>query len=951
MTTELNNRKIAYLTVDGWGVVSALDYFVGAVDINATSGLGTLQMTGSSVLTSSQIGSTVYFSQSAPTSLEVFGTLLSASANGSTVQVQFNPDQIDSTYNGFATGSTRIEDHYKLSTGIPDYVTGEDARSRWFTGITSFTPTIGTEIKPLGGVSSVDGFSINHNTFYETGFAKTRFDVLGEIISGTITKAFIPLDTQETEFAVTGDVTPWAGSYNDGVRPPTAGLYEPVFMGSEAMMVTSSSDVFHPVGTIVGVKRGLLGTDREVHSVGSIMIDGFTTPLGRRGTFYIGEKNDESQFDAEQAYSGLIGGLQFANGVSEQTISISSNTFETWANSVILRQPPKAEWEDGWGNTILAQQYNPASKWRWIKAGDACFRLKGDPEQIGYDTDPLSGHLTYRYDVDVELNGDQGINAIAVDTLSVEDYSKLNDPNRPEVDQWGNDPDIQGLSELIQFPGGLPAIITHWTSFNTTSGYGGEAFWGVARYPLRQDQEEIQLAHVFEGDDSGLFSYSTPEFSPPGQPQYPSERLITCSPIDALLQIITTQNGDGKNTITYNGTEYNFDKLPSELGLGLTQDDIDVDSFFDIGFRMVAGNLNVINAHIAAEDVEKMKKWIEENLLQPFFLALVTDSRGKLKLIDVTDASWNSDLVEITNTDLYRQAGDVLEVEYAYSSENLLDQVAYEVIRPWISPTSPDHEDKIFIQSVNDGISNLFQKVSENPKVIKPKVGVVFEDEASEKAFAQRAAALIANYRSIVPKLSIPVSRDLDVSVGDKVLINIANLPMNRGAWQRDAQSAIGLITSIAQDITSWINRLEVVLIDTNPSLSEKRKWSAAATVDSKTSNTEFTVSTSDFTPDTEWAPFEDDVDAFSEDDYVILIDVNGVILSVDGSGDPQPRQITDITGNVITIDAAFSDASSSAIDPVGHYIIHGAESLQPTLTQGKFMWSNHPLAYKWELL
>ena len=318
---------IIFLRLHGWGVVSSEDtQVIDCASTNNSTGVASLYITSIATINADEIGSEVFIS-GVTGLVDGFYTLTNFTVGGpspglDTIEIKGDPDLFSLVPGGgiYIGSAIRIEDHYKICNRIPDFVTGTSAQSRWYLNLIDITPTLSSQVNVRGGVSKIDGVTITHNFIFEE-LDRIRFKVLNEDDS-IRTSGFIYFNPAQTSNIEVENGIPYLDSYANPNTPPTLGLYEPTWWGSECIRTDSSSG---SGPYTLSMTRGLLRTELSVHPYGQLFFQGMTTPVGKVADVFIGLRNLESYYDFSLISNGPITNMDYGSGVIEQTLEISSD--------------------------------------------------------------------------------------------------------------------------------------------------------------------------------------------------------------------------------------------------------------------------------------------------------------------------------------------------------------------------------------------------------------------------------------------------------------------------------------------------------------------------------------------------------------------------------------------------------------------------------------------------
>lgn len=628
---------------------------------------------------------------------------------------------------GATTGTITIEDFYKFSNGIPDFVTGESARSRWLEIISEdgISSTIGQKIGVRGGVASFDGFSIGLNFVDDSelsaanvtadttqrinAFRRIARSVAVQLPDSTgasvITSGSIAYDTSTITKKRTTDLPVAYISTNSTYN------FVPAVIDREAIIITGSASPGSDSRDL-SCRRGVLGTGNgsvgSFHTGNSIVYSGIQTALGATcrvksipvdATAYDFKfVSSENQItDEGLIYRGVVENVVFNNNLAGISFELSPLIFSSIKNSFGPRISAQNQirvnyFDAGTDETypMVLQTQSPTERitWKWVKVNeDVAVKIRFEKDAGGsYDPD---ADPTLRSSPSLDIIGWYDVLAV-IDTIVWDpgpDSANYNDnyvilTPSDDAEDWykksRNTPTIIELDE--EETEGIETYVVDYGSL------GAEGRDGLPRTGVRfldrslfLDAENVDLCHVFEPAGIGGELTTFPvEIDGATGGCYVAKIIIA----ELLLQILTSLAGDGANGP--------FDVLPYGVGLGLTENDIDWASFgFDIDTNVFNLDLSpgvlgekiaqpLRNVVITPKDIDDIKKWLDK-LLIPYNLGLVQNSTGKISLVDTTHLVAGSITDSLEDSDLaFDHGGTSYKFDQAYDGKNLYSAVTIE---------------------------------------------------------------------------------------------------------------------------------------------------------------------------------------------------------------------------------------------------------------------------------
>jgi hypothetical protein len=933
-----NYNPIIYLRLHGWGVVSNADATISSVqaaDNSAgTANIDIVGLTTTQSITTDEIGAEIYIE--GMTGLEDgFYTLTNvASAGGNTrVSIAGDPSKF-SLSAGANSGNMRVEDHYKICNRIPDFVTGTNARSRWLVNLVDITPTLSSEVNVRGGVAKIDGLTITHNYIF-AGLDKVRFNILNQD-DNIRTQIRIYSDPDQTTNIQVERGIPYMASYNNPDTAPTLGLYEPTWWGSECIRVDSAtgSDPY-----LLTMTRGLLRTDRGVHPYGQLFFDGMTTPFGKTAEVLLGVDGTSIYDDFNKILIGPVTDIGYDDGVIAQTLEISSDLMKAIRKSAGDLATPVKFRET---NAEIEYFSQFGKTWDWVKIGKACFRIASDnqnestmPNYDGplrlrsnpFESDGRSDNGRFgliRYiasiidDRFVEIDGNGTINGVMVERAGAKEFANYQFPIRPwsyALDRYpGNDSEsrenrVDLINELFE---------NRYLVYSSTTEEERPKFNFDA---LIKDNPEGSMAHVFEPQ----------YFGPDNTYQWSrnleaSTKILGCNPIDLLLQMLLTDLGNGSNTFVFEGSTYDFDVLPAELGLGFKAEDLNIQSFMEAAEQFSTNNIYVCNAFIEAEDAGELSKWIEDNILKTYFLCLVTDNNGKLQLTQLADSARKAGMIELTDDDLFG-FGNNTPVTFNRDAGALISRITYQFDRPYLIGSNPQSKDTVNFRYAFDGLMDHYRPLGADDITIKPKFSPFFSATETE-AFESYLGRYLGNYRSPFPVIEVYVDQDFQTdafSVGKYQIVNLSRLPNATGTLDSNL-FGVGLVVKRQKDLLNGVDKMTIAVVETL-STDERIRYASSAEVDTGSTGTVIQLVDSVYIP-TFVSDYTSDAESFQVGDALLLYDENFVLRST--ATTPVVSAINSATE--IEIDTEFEDGGGVIVPAAGD-IITLAEKVDQTVS------------------
>lgn len=885
-------------------------------------------------------------------------------------------------------GSVTIEDFYKISNGIPDFVTGDSAQSRWLTIISDdgVSSTIGQRVGPRGGVSSFDGFSLTANFLNDAELtaANVTADTTQKI------NAFKRLARSQSEFVLDSSSLPMvlftSADYDSEtiVKRGTTDLlsfykssdatfnFIPALIDREAILLISTSAPGAESRDIT-CRRGLLGTgdglDGTFHVEKSAVYSGIQTgqaalcrirSLPVDATTYdflfVGATNQV--VDEGLIYSGMVENVRFGDNLSSISFELSPQIYGSGKNSFASKVGLSGKLTS---ERISAVQYDfvfeakspqPTTPWKWIKLNDdIAVKLRPVRDPDGYDPD-----------ANATLDSESAYEPGWFDTKTIID-SIVWDPSAPnyndnyvilspskDVSAWSQKSRTmariiggEGIAEearerdnycIQDLDGGL-------------YGRDGVRNTGVLTLDLERFQDATpEICHVFES--SGAVFAPGPDESDLNE-CYVAKITIP----EILLQILTSDAGDQSNGP--------FDVLPYGMGLAINQNDIDYDSFgynsatnsidWDLSPGVLSNKLlqALRNVFILAKDTENINKWLDKSILKPFFLGLIQTSTGKVRLIDTTHLVRGAVTKTLGDGDLgFDHNSSEFSFKQSYDASNLFQSIIVEQTDP--SRRWTEQKQTVITNAVEriadaSGEAGVYARLYTYIQAAPLKYTMPFAPEEGAPRGDGGAIQLVVGkfaqiYSKILPTIEF-AALSTKYDIGDKIAIDVNTVVSPLGSR---GFTGFGIVIDKKTNIFARQSIYKIyILADQLLEAFGSRVWASSAKVAAGSTATAINVELNEFVPTdgTDITTWGNDSDAFEISDSILLYDENFVLLSVNGGGNAQPRTVTSAAGSVIEINSAFTDSGGANITPSANYIImHADKTIQSNeTTQDNLAW------------
>ena len=888
------------IEIDGWGEVGP------AIDITNAEGFadGTFTLTTSGTPPGTdEIGAMIWVEGCNSVISDGYYTLTARTATTFTMQAAV----ADVTVTSYAptAGLARIEDHFKISDGLPSWVTGSNAQARWYRDLIGVSESAGQSIKPLGGIATVDGFE----------FTAARRQGLAAILADTYlldTKGPVVLGAAIDGSAatiITKSAVPYAG---ESTSSPT-GPAQPAWVGTEAIDVrgtitdTSSADgvttyTMTHNGSSTFVARGVLRTFARSHAKSTAVFGGLPTPIGQVARAYDYPDGHASHADRTKVSRGTAEFIDPSKaGCSAQSIGLASALFTESGITDDVAMIDFNPYLYGFANG--ASKQSDGSNWGFSLSYGYCAtdfsRTSFAPVEVYEDG---TESWLYRAGIHVEVQSDFPMVKPAPDA---ETWDRFNTDRGfaggagPRfVDSSGN---VTLLPVLQTVSDG--SIFAPPSSINEE---GPDGRWGAP------------MCHVVFPTTWARSRNTTPF-------RFGASRLVEVNPVDAILEILTSTG------YAFNG---DHDNGPSVFGMGINVDQLDSASFTTVGNRLngeaiTAGTIALIND----KDGESLRKRLDV-LLQTYGLALATTTSGDIRLIDLTFTDYD--------TALTLDEGDLVGggARLSIGSAGAVEGVSIKFKRPWVSPGRPDHDHTLIAQAGSGGLMETLHRSRGRRVSINPWFAASV-DPTSHQSLAVRWSRLIAQTNGVVGKITCNVDPGYTGQVGDTVAVTLPAFPN-----AQDSSAMSGALCRIVDRI--HVSRPvgenphdELTLLAYGVTAADKpREWAPSGVVASVTSKLVFDLKTSTYSG----SDYASDAVSFADGVDVDIYDANWSLRST-----VSPGTVSSTAGDTVTLSVAAAGGGGDVTPNVGDKITLAAESNQSVPEAAKWGWlSTSTPGYLW---
>ena len=650
------------------------------------------------------------------------------------------------------------------------------------------------------------------------------------------------------------------------------------------------------------------------------------------------------------AFSVEISSILWTQRVNAE-VKKDSSIFSRVKEDFVVREEYKE-----WLSRFIFSQINPTDKFRWVKIGEICFpierRLNLDYRKVLTEgTETEINRLSTSWLIPFDSIPDRLAKNLADGT---EDFGY----EMGFTDQYGEFQRAWRFNRLsidFFFSGEVGNIWNIPVEGNNDDPLPVNSTWGYYRVELLKDEythtafaqlrfyddiigsegedrgdglvtvniakyiseQNIKLVHLFEPFCLGLDQSSLPEryrrfwYSAGTAESLFSLRslYLRTNVIDVILQVLTS-TGTGDLIVIPNsglvlgkyvaspGLNGPFDLIPSEFGLGIGLDLIDLDSFATVLSSRGESNLEVKSIHI--ESGQTTLDFLEKQILQPFFLSLATSSDGRIKLIDVADVIVGPGVKTISIQDFVRVKGSRTNVSLSYEADDLADSFSFTWNEPWTTQwISPDlrQSEKILGNAARNATlriagSNfvipartaIFKNIQSSPIVYDLKYAPynIDGDRGPYPVVVELAQQYLQRFNRIVPRATFELAwNENSPDIGDKVAFNLEAIPNKFGVSGDTSKLIIGKVIDVKIDRREKVAIYTTLLTDSTIAGTDLL-WSITAEILSvDIPNDEITVSVDKFAGgysaifDEGVNAFQNDVDQFEQGDTIIIWDQN----------------------------------------------------------------------------
>jgi hypothetical protein len=366
--------------------------------------------------------------------------------------------------------------------------------------------------------------------------------------------------------------------------------------------------------------------------------------------------------------------------------------------------------------------------------------------------------------------------------------------------------------------------------------------------------EEATLIHLFQpftrGKRKSFFPVGTigrSFFYEADQGTLVRNYSVSVNLIDVILQVLTS-TGSGKygvvtpgEYVADDGINGEWDLIPSEFGMGIPLEEIDLDSFLKVLNKRTLDALMVSNIFIKQDD--NPQEFLEDEILKPYFLAIATNSAGKIILIDTSDSRYGVDSINIGVNQFVKVGGERTRVSLAYEATDLVDGFTYNWTQPWLNSwVNPRYESKEYIQgnaAVNTQIliagrpytigskTNIFRRIQTSPIDYELRYSPVIgqSNPTARSQIVNQALTYLSRYNRIVPRVTFELFWELESptvpDIGDTVTLSLDALPDKQGLVGTSNKLYVGKVIDIQIDRIGKTARYTAILTDSTLADSE----------------------------------------------------------------------------------------------------------------------------------
>ena len=652
-----------------------------------------------------------------------------------------------------------------------------------------------------------------------------------------------------------------------------------------------------------GVQRAIDDTPATPHGKYSVIFRGMPFPIGQTCKLWeINNFNNRLSQDWLISYRGMIENIALSDGLAACSIEISSITFTARVNAGFATQstsierrkaPERAPKSVEYFNTFIATQPSFQDTFFWVKIGkialpiirvgpinylaarnqavtqEEYFDLYGLlPEEIvsrsirdldsgttdvGYKIglEDAFGVLYYvfsLYNRDFVIYNSGSSQITMLNWFKPDNDVEVGEPDfLPEGSPWG----IYILDQLADEAQHDDFVkIRDADSLITIEGQGGLGFSSARRLRVCDylSTEPASFIHMFQNfckgyDESLLPAYATDFFY---ETEDRNNYYLQTSIIDVILQILTS-TGSGTADVDTPSATYRqiggingvWDLAPREFGLGIPLEEIDLSSFQRVLRKRGGSDVLLVSNIYMEAGKDTPQKFLEEQILKPFFFALGTNAIGKVILVDVADIVVGPGTVTIPSLSFVRKNGSRTRVTLTYEAADLSDSFTYM----WKEPFRSNWDDPYFIRALtasgtaagaqtrqlNDGTfvtvkskARLFQRIQASPikyELKYPPVAGEYSLEDNQRVvIGVQALRYLRRFNRIVPRAKFEIFWDYANSpdIGDVVTFNLDAIPNKDGIIGDDTKTIVGKIIDIKADRKAKTAEYTAVLTDTS---------------------------------------------------------------------------------------------------------------------------------------
>ena len=892
--------SIYVFEIDGWGEVgprSAVTQSQGFAD-------GSFQLTTATVISSEETGAMCWVEDC---SIVPDGYYTYTAKGAGVMTFQASPADVTVTTVA-VSGFVRVEDHYRISDGIPDWVSGSSAIARWYTDLVSVSESSGQRLSNIGGLASVDGFEVT--VARRQGLAAMApstylASTVGPVVLGA------PLTAGAT-VVVTESAAPFAG---ESATTPSYSA-QPAWFGTEAIDVrgtvsSSSTDgvttytATHD-GSATFVTRGVLRTQKQSHPQGGAVFGSIPTPIGQIGRTFVYPQSATSHAARTEVARGSV---ELSDPSKEAAtairFSLASSLLQTYrqdtsASAAKMRLESYPNIESG---TIPVRvKSDTGSLWYWADIeGIASFggftRTGSAPIAVGDD-----GAETWEYNLATEIATKSDFPLVRgtrdEETWRRASLHRISMSAVELAELYGTSTD-EGIDP---FGRGVPYIVI---------GSGGARFI----FP----PESAPPAHVFE-PVTWPRAFNGESLNPSSE----AFRYVEVNPVDAILTALTS---------TGSATNGAHDLASAPFGMSIALSDIDTAAFTSVGNRLDTEGITAGSVAMLGSENMPVSEFID-SLAKTYAIQVATKTDGTITLIDMGHID-----PDTTHT---LDAGDLVgaPASLTLSASNAIESIVIRYSKPWVPP-SLGQEHEIQIRASTEGITDLFSRIRGQSVTISPKFSAACTDDQHE-ALAKRWSRVLGYSFGVVGTLTCDVDPGFGPDVGDIVAVSLPAFPNAQDTGPMEGAlcrivDRVHVSRAIGKNPRDGLKL--IVYGDTVD--DKRRRWAPSGVVNSVVDATKFVLENDTY----HGADFTSDADAFKVGDIVHIFTANWSKRST-----VSPGVVGSISGDTVTLSTTAKDGSGSVIPNVGDKFALSDESEQAAADAARWAWlSAATPGYRWQ--